>query len=85
MANKESGEAPYSEVWLSYILKSGANWKGPIHQFRLVIDKGSADSLVSLCMPGLRKISPTQFEVRKTDFNPVRDLDIMIVEFAKPE
>ncbi len=82
--NKEYGEAPYGEIWLSYILKTGANWRGPIRDFRLVVDKGSPDNLVSFCMNGVRKISPTQFEVRKSNYTPTRDLDVMIVEFSKP-
>ncbi len=72
----------YVETWLNYILKSGANWKGPIKNFRLVVDKGSANNLVSLCMPGIRKISPTQFEVVKKDFEPTTDIEILIVRFA---
>lgn len=84
MPKREYDEAPYSETWLSYILKSGANWRGPIKLFRLVVDKGSPDNLVSFCMDGVRKISPTQFEVRKTNFTPTKDLDVMIVEFIKP-
>ena len=49
--------------------------------FRLVVDKGKPDNLVSFCMDGVRKISPTQFEVRKTNFEPRRDLPVLIVEF----
>jgi Domain of unknown function (DUF4424) len=75
----------YNETWLGYVLKSGANWKGPIKDFRLVVDKGKADSLVSFCGEGVKKISPTQFEVRKTDFEPTRDLNVLIVDWWKPE
>jgi hypothetical protein len=74
-----------SEVWLDYMLSSGANWRGPIRDFRLVVDKGKPDNLVSFCMDGVRKISPTQFEVRKTNFEPRRDLPVLIVEFYTPE
>ncbi len=74
----------YTEVWLSYILRTGSNWRGPIGDFRLVVDKGSPDSLVSFCMEGVTKISPTQFEVRRQNFKPLRDLDIVIVEFVQP-
>ncbi len=81
-----AGKRPVaSEVWLDYILSSGANWRGPIRDFRLVIDKGKADSLVSFCMDGVRKISPTQFEVRKTNFEPRRDLPVLIVEFHQTD
>jgi Domain of unknown function (DUF4424) len=77
----EYGGVAFVEHWLSYVLKSGANWKGPIKDFRLVVDKGKAENLVSFCADGVKKIAPTQFEVRKTDFEPQKDLDILIVEF----
>ncbi len=69
------------QSWLGYILKSGANWKGPIKNFRLVIDKGRPENLVSFCMSGVKKISPTQFEIVKTNFEPTKDIDILLVEF----
>ena len=70
---------------LHYILSSGANWKGPIKDFRLVVDKGTAFNFVSFCMDGVTKISPTQFEVRKTNFEPKNDLQIIILEWMSPE
>lgn len=77
----EENPGPYSEWWLGYVLKSGANWKGPIKDFHLVIDKGKPGNLVSFCADGVKKIGPTQFEVRKTDFEPQDDLNILIVEW----
>ena len=74
-----------SETWLGYVLSSGANWQGPIERFRLVVDKGSTDNLVSFCMDGVEKIGPTRFEVVKTNFEPTRDLDILIVKFVSYE
>jgi hypothetical protein len=76
--------SPYSEWWIGYVLKSGANWKGPIKDFRLVVDKGKPDSLVSFCAEGVKKISDTQFEVKKTNFEPKEDLSILIVEWYDP-
>jgi hypothetical protein len=70
-----------TETWLGYVLSSGANWKGPIRDFRLVVDKGSTGNLVSFCMDGVKKIGPTRFEVRKTDFEPSRDLSVLIAKF----
>jgi hypothetical protein len=74
----------FIEHWLDYVLKSGANWKGPIKDFRLVVDKGKADNLVSFCMEGVKKIGPTQFEVRKSNFEPAKDLNVLIVEIHDP-
>jgi len=76
--------SPYNENWLGYVLSTGANWKGPIKDFRLVVDKGKPENLVSFCAEGVRKISPTQFEVRKTDFEPAEDLRILIVQWYQP-
>lgn len=78
-----SSDPGYMEIWIGYVLKTGANWKGPIGDFRLVADKGKADSLVSFCAEGIKKISPTQFEVRRKDYTPDADLEIMIVEWTK--
>lgn len=69
----------YAEQRISYILTTGANWAGPIGQFRLVVDKGDPKNLVSFCGDGVKKISPTQFEIQHTDFTPDRDLDIVLL------
>ena len=83
MAASEEERWGFSETWIGYILKSGANWSGPIADFRLVVDKGQPGNLVSFCMDGeVTKISPTQFEVRRTNFEPTRDLDILIMNTA---
>ncbi len=67
------------EARISYVLKTGANWAGPIGEFRLVVDKGNPSNLVSFCGEGVRKISPTRFEMRKRDFTPTEDLGILII------
>jgi len=77
-AKSEFG-APYSEARIEYILKTGANWSGPIKDFRLVIDKGEASNLVSFCGSGVKKIGATQFEIRKTDFTPDKDMYVLIL------
>lgn len=74
---------PYSETWIGYVLTTGANWRGPIGDFRLVVDKGDPNSLVSFCGEGVKKISPTQFEMRKRDFTPTKDLNVLIVKYPQ--
>lgn len=71
--------SPYFEKRIDYILKTGGNWKKPIGSFRMVIDKEHASSLVSFCATGVKKIGPTQFEVRKTNWRPDRDLSILLL------
>ncbi len=71
---------PAPELKLAYVLTTGANWAGPIGDFRLTIDKGTPDSLISFCEDGaVKKIGPTTFEVRHRNFAPTRDLDILIL------
>lgn len=65
---------------VEYILTTGANWAKPIGDFRLVVDKGKPGNLVSFCGEGVTKISPTQFEMRKRNWRPTRDLEVLILE-----
>lgn len=70
---------PFTEQRLEYILTTGANWKGQIKDFRLVVDKGAPANLVSFCGEGVRKIGPTTFEARYQDYTPQRDLSVLIL------
>src|SRR5215813_3889759 len=72
--------APYSEQRIEYILTTGANWAGPIKEFRLVVDKGDADSLISFCGDDVKKISPTRFEMKMSDFTPEEDFAVLILK-----
>ena len=76
----KDAEAYRPDLWIAYVLTSGANWKGPIGDFRLVVDKGDPKNLVSFCADGVKKIAPTQFEVRRQNFTPTRDVDVLIVK-----
>ncbi len=71
---------PFIEERIEYILATGANWSGPIRDFRLVFDKGAPDSLVSFCGEGVKKIAPTQFEMKKTDFTPKGNFAVLILK-----
>lgn len=68
-----------SETWVEYILTTGANWAEPIGEFRLVVDKGSSRNLMSFCGEGVRKISSTRFEIRRTNYIPRQDLSVLIL------
>ena len=69
-----------SQRTIDYVLKTGANWAGPIKNFRLVVDKGSPNNFVSFCGQGVRRIAPTQFEMKKSDFTPQQDLAVLILK-----
>ncbi len=83
---EDTYSAPFTEQWISYILTTGGNWGGgAIKNFRLVVDKGSADNFVSFCGEDVKKIGPTTFEMVKTDFWPDRELDILILQRREGE
>lgn len=69
-------------VWLKeveYILGTGRNWKGPITDFKLRIEKESPDQFISLCFPGKpKRIGDTVFEFSQTNYVPQ---DKLIVYF----
>ena len=72
------------EQRLRYILTTGGNWRSPIGDFRMVVDKGHPDAIWSASAgEGVRRISPTQFEVRHRNWRPDRDLAVLIVS-AEP-
>lgn len=81
-AERDHGNYP-AEERIRYILTTGGNWRAPIGDFRMVIDKGRPDAILSLCAEGVRQIGPTQFEVRHRDWRPNRDLAVLIVS-AQP-
>jgi hypothetical protein len=64
---------------VDYVLTTGANWAGPIKSFKLTVDKGRPDRLVSFCFDNVKKVSPTNFEAVIQDFTPKQDLKILLV------
>ena len=78
-ASKSEFGAPMGEQRIDYILKTGANWSGPIASFELTVDKGAPDSLVSFCGKGARKISPIQFQWQQSNFKPDGNLSVLIL------
>ena len=64
---------------ISYVLRTANSWAGPIGKFRMTLDKGAAENVISLCAEGVKKTGPTTFVVEKTDYTPERDLEVLVV------
>jgi hypothetical protein len=67
-----------SASWLEYVLRTGANWAGPIGRFRLTID-ADPGGIVSTCpIPGLtlQRSGPNLFAER-AGFTPRSDLAVL--------
>ncbi|MEW6634228.1 MAG: DUF4424 domain-containing protein [Pseudomonadota bacterium] len=74
------GYPKYFENRIAYILTTGGNWAlGNIGNFKLTIDKGNPNNLVSFCGSNVRKVGPTTFEMTAKDFYPEHDIDILLL------
>lgn len=69
---------------IAYVLRTANSWAGPIGKFRLTIDKGAPEHIVSLCADGIKKTGPTTFVMEKTNFTPERDLEILVAAPMSP-
>jgi hypothetical protein len=66
-------------LWVSYILTTGNNWKGPIKEFNLTLEKPEG-SILSLCFDDkIVKTSSTRFETHIDNFVPKRDLKVYFI------
>jgi len=70
---------PIQERRISYVLKTGANWSGPIKNFSLQVDKGDGASLTSFCAGGLKPSVADPLKLGAENFVPDRDLKILYV------
>lgn len=77
-AATEANTAKLRERRIIFVLR-GRTPPAPIKDFRLVVDKGRADRVVSFCLDNLKRISPTAFEMRATDYTPERDLKVLLI------
>jgi hypothetical protein len=82
--DRRAGNGPLNasmiqERRINYVLKTGANWAGPIRSFKLTIDPGNGDRLVSFCAGRLKPTAPNALEFTANDFKPDDDLKILIV------
>jgi hypothetical protein len=72
--------SPFSDRRISYILRTGSNWLGPIGDFTLTIDKGAPENLVSFCGKNVTKTGPTTFQIKAKNYQIERDLDVLILK-----
>ena len=81
-AAKESKEGypQLMEERLDYVLTTGGNWAlGTIGNFKLTVDKGQTDNIVSFCGEGVKKTGDTTFEMTAKDYYPFKDIKILIL------
>ncbi|MFO1185370.1 MAG: DUF4424 family protein [Bauldia sp.] len=84
LAAARTSDMPYlDETRVAYALGASSGWTGAIRSFRLVVDKGDADAVVSFCGGGIRRISANQFELTARNYVPDREINVLIVKPRK--
>jgi len=68
---------------IDFVLTTANNWLGPIRTFRLSVVTERADDIVVTCMPGLKRVAPTQYEAARSDFRPESDLKVLVLKLAE--
>jgi hypothetical protein len=85
-APRATADADRPAAWekrVHYILTTANNWRGPIGRFHLTVSTDGPEDVVSTCLPGLRRASPTRYELERRDYRPDRDLELQILQRAK--
>lgn len=83
LPKKDESDISLVQRNIKFVLTTANNWDGPIRDFHLVIDSDSPDDIVMTCLPSVRKISPTRYQLNLKNFRPDRDLDLMILQANK--
>lgn len=83
-ATETQKEVPLHFSWVAYILTTANNWRKPIKNFNLQIER-PGNSVVSLCFDNtLVKTSPTRFESHIQNFIPEKDLKVYFIGESSP-
>jgi uncharacterized protein DUF4424 len=75
-----SGDVAWVERSVNFILTTGNDWSGPIRHFHLLVESASPRDIVLTCMPGLKRVGPTRYELTRDAFRPSADLKLDILQ-----
>jgi hypothetical protein len=66
---------------VSYILKTGANWAGPIDDFTLILEKAGADFISTCPIPGITlERQGNNFVGHAKNYTPTSNLNILFIK-----
>lgn len=82
---KRSPTRPNSdaELWereIQFVLTSANNWSGPIRHFHLSVLLQRPDEIFVTCTPGLKRTSPTRYDLYLSNFHPRSNLNFLILQ-----
>lgn len=75
-------EHQFTSSDVEYILTTGANWRGPIGQFRLVVESPGPADFVFVCLDGARRVANNRIEADLENFWPWHDLRVLFARAA---
>lgn len=76
---QKGSDVALMERTIQYVLKTGNNWNGPIASFHLSVVTDNPDDIVLTCMPRLKRVAPTRYELVRANYRPDHDLDLLIL------
>lgn len=84
----DPGSSDISMAWVDYILLTANNWKRPIKNFELIVEKNSREDypthFVSFCWEGkVERIGQNGFKATATNFVPKTDLHVAFFDIPK--
>lgn len=77
------GQSAFNASWSSFKLNAGSAWSPGIGTFRLIVEKSSPSSLVSVCGASDKKIGPASIEMTVRDFTPDKTIDVLYLDPAE--
>jgi hypothetical protein len=77
------GQSAFNASWSSFKLNAGSAWSPGIGTFRLIVERSSPSSLISVCGAGEKKSDPTSIEMTFRDFTPDRAIEVLYLDPAE--
>jgi hypothetical protein len=79
LAQSKKDISAYQSSEIDFILKTANAWHKPIGEFTLVIQTLQPETLVSICIEGIKQTGPTSFTVTKYNFAPTQDIRLFFL------
>jgi Domain of unknown function (DUF4424) len=80
---RADNNAALLEREIQFILTTANSWSGPIRHFHLSVLLDHPDDIFVACTPGLKRTSPTRYDLYLSDFHPKSDLNFLFLQIPQ--
>jgi uncharacterized protein DUF4424 len=80
LPTRKNSDAALWEREIQFILTTANNWSGPIRHFHLSVLLDRPDEIFVTCTQGLKRTSPTRYDLYLSNFHPKGDLNFLILQ-----